>query len=70
MVGSKMYVLDGLVGMEGGSGVDSSRDAWRGLKDGIELVLVFGATAGKGLVDVAANFDIVCRTVSGMVLGQ
>ena len=29
---------------------------------------MFGATAGKGLVDVAANFDIVCRTVSGKVL--
>ena len=60
-----MYALAGLVGMEGGGGVDFGGDAWRGPKDGIGLVLVFGAMAGKGLVDVAANLDIVCRTYVG-----
>ena len=60
--GGEMYALAGLVGMEGGGGVDFSRDAWRRPKDEIGLVLVFGAMAGKGLVDVAANLDIVCRT--------
>jgi hypothetical protein len=44
--------------MDGG-GVDFSGDAWRGPKDGMGLVLVFGAMVGKGLVDVVANFDIV-----------
>ena len=65
-----MYELAGLVGTEGGGGVNSGGDAWRGPKDGIGLVLVFGAMAGKGLVDVAANLDSlqeVCwvRTVLG-----
>lgn len=57
-----MYALAGLVGMDGGGGVDFGGDAWRGPNDGIGLVLVFGAMAGKGLVDVVANFDIVWRT--------
>ena len=65
-----MYALAGLVGMKGGGGVDFDGDAWQGLKDGIGLVHVFGAMAGKGLVDIAANLDSlqeVCwvRTVLG-----
>jgi hypothetical protein len=51
--------------MEGGGGVDFGGDAWRGLKDGMGLVLVFGAMAGKGLAVVAASLDIVCRTYVG-----
>ena len=65
VVGGEMYVLAGLVGMERGSGVDFSRDTWRGPKDGIGLVLVFGVMVGKGLVDIVANFDIFCKTYIG-----
>jgi hypothetical protein len=58
-----MYVLAGLVGMEGGGGVDFGGDAWQGPNDGIGLVLVFGATAGKGLVDVAAWYISLCWNI-------
>jgi hypothetical protein len=57
-----MYALSGLVGMDGGGGVDFGGEAWRGPKDGMGLVLVFGAMAGKELVD---DFDIVWRTYVG-----
>ena len=36
-----------------------------GSNEGIGLILVLGAMAGKGLVDVAASFEIFCRTYVG-----
>ena len=45
-------------------------DTWCGPKDGIGLTLVFGAMAGTGLVDMVANFDIVCKLDVGYNLGQ
>ena len=62
VVGGVRYAFVGLVGIDGGGGVDFGGDVWRGPNDGIGLVLVLGAIAGKGLVDVAASFKIVCRT--------
>jgi len=66
VVGGVRYdAFVGLVGIDGGGGVDFGGEAWRGPNEGIGLVLVFGAIAGKGLVDVAASFEIVCRTYVG-----
>ena len=36
-------------------------DTLRGSNEGIRLVLVLGVIVGKGLVDVAASFEMVCR---------
>ena len=46
----------------GGGGVDFGGEADRGPNDGMGLVLVLGAMAGNGFVDVAASFEMVVRT--------
>ena len=59
------YALAGCFGIDGGGGVGFGSDAWRWPKDGIGLVLGLGAMVGKGLADVAANFDIIYRMYVG-----
>jgi hypothetical protein len=53
------------VGIDEGGGVDFGGDAWGGPNDGMGLVLVLGATAGKGFVEVVASSEIVWRTYVG-----
>ena len=62
MVGGVRYAFTGLVGIDGGGGVDFGGDAWQGPNDGIGLILVLGVMVGKRLVDIAVSFEIVCRT--------
>jgi hypothetical protein len=59
------YAFAGLVGIDGEGGVDFCGEALWGPNKGIGLILVLGAMMGKGLVDVAASFEIVCRTYVG-----
>jgi hypothetical protein len=55
VVSGVMYVLAGLIAIDRAGGVNSGGDAWRGPNDRIGLILVFGATTGKGFVDVAVS---------------
>jgi len=63
-----LYVA-GLVGIDGGGGVDFGGDARREPNDRIGLVFVLGVIAGKVLVDVTVNLDIFCRMHVGYVPG-
>jgi hypothetical protein len=63
--GGVMYVLVGLVGIDGGGGVNFGSKACQGPEEGMGLILIFGAMAGKGFVDVAASLEIICRTYVG-----
>jgi hypothetical protein len=56
------YTLARCLGIDGGGGMGG--DAWCRPTDGIGLALVFGVVAGKGLINVATNFNIVCSVWS------
>jgi hypothetical protein len=51
-----------LVCIWGGGDVDFGGKADCGLNNGMGLVLMLGAMAGNGFVDVVASFKIVVRT--------